>query len=66
MLLAEPLLDRKRLEGGCELLGRARLGITVEPNRPLGRVNSKRRGACSFAGGVSDGKCGVPAMDFER
>ena len=41
-------------------------GITVEHDRPLQRVNNRRKGARSFAGGVSDGVCGVSAMDFER
>ena len=41
-------------------------GITVEQDRPAGRVNNKRRGTRAFAGGVSDGRCGVSAMDFER
>ena len=41
-------------------------GITVEQNRPLRRINNKRRGTRAFAGGCSDGVCGVSAMDFER
>ena len=41
-------------------------GITVEHDRPLVRVNNRRKGSRSFAGGVSDGTCGVSAMDFER
>ena len=41
-------------------------GITVEQNRPLRRIDNRRKGARAFAGGVSDGVCGVSAMDFER
>jgi len=41
-------------------------GITVEQNRPLRRIDNRRKGTRSFAGGVSDGRCGVSAMDFER
>lgn len=41
-------------------------GITVEHDRPLRRVDNRRKGARAFAGGVSDGACGVSAMDFER
>jgi len=41
-------------------------GITVEHNRPLLRIDNRRKGARAFAGGVSDGVCGVSAMDFER
>jgi chondroitin AC lyase len=41
-------------------------GITVEQNRPLLRINNKRRGSRAFAGGCSDGVRGVSAMDFER
>jgi len=41
-------------------------GITVEHDRPLRRINNRRRGSRSFAGGVSDGVCGVSAMAFER
>lgn len=41
-------------------------GITVEQDRPLARIKNGRKGARAFAGGVSDGACGVSAMDFER
>ena len=41
-------------------------GITVEHDRPLLRINNRRKGSRSFAGGVSDGRYGVSAMDFER
>ena len=41
-------------------------GITVEQNRPLRRIDNRRKGSRSFAGGVTDGVCGVSAMDFER
>lgn len=41
-------------------------GITVEHDRPLRRVDNRRKGSRAFAGGVSDGACGVSAMDFER
>ncbi len=41
-------------------------GVTTEHNRPAQRVNNRRRGTRSFAGGLSDGKRGVSAMDFER
>ncbi len=41
-------------------------GITVEQNRPLRRIDNRRKGARAFAGGASDGVCGVSAMDFAR
>jgi chondroitin AC lyase len=41
-------------------------GITVEQNRPLKRIDNRRKGARAFAGGVADGACGLSAMDFER
>jgi chondroitin AC lyase len=41
-------------------------GITVEHDRPLKRINNRRKGSRPFAGGVSDGLCGVSAMEFER
>jgi chondroitin AC lyase len=41
-------------------------GITVEHDRPLGKVKNGRRGTRAFVGGVSDGALGAAAMDFER
>jgi len=41
-------------------------GITAELDRPLQRINNKRKGTQPFAGGCSDGVSGVSAMVFER
>jgi chondroitin AC lyase len=40
-------------------------GITVEQNRPLRKIDNRRKGTYPFAGGVSDGLLGVSAMEFE-
>ncbi|MDR2849876.1 MAG: polysaccharide lyase 8 family protein, partial [Verrucomicrobiota bacterium] len=41
-------------------------GITAEHDRPIRRIDSRRKGARAFAGGVSNGTDGAAAMDFER
>lgn len=41
-------------------------GITAEHDRPLRRIDNRRKGTRAFAGGCSDGAGGVSAMEFER
>ncbi|MDX9866614.1 MAG: polysaccharide lyase 8 family protein [Kiritimatiellia bacterium] len=41
-------------------------GITAELDRPLRRIDNRRKGTQPFAGGCSDGVTGVSAMAFER
>ncbi len=41
-------------------------GITAEQDRPLRRIDNRRKGTQPFAGGCSDGVTGVSAMAFER
>jgi chondroitin AC lyase len=50
-----PVLDWSRLPG-----------MTVEHDRPIRPPSNARYGERAFAGGCSDGRLGVTAMDFER